>query len=233
MAVIETISEAAQTYTGRGGTLRLIRVKSSSELQLCSGEGEGVKYTALSYSWGTSILSENEQRLVNRGKTTYENLEGRRRSFMASELPATLQDAISLTRRVGLEYIWIDSICIVQDADNREDFFREAPQMHEYYGNAYFTLCVCSNLKVTDSLFATRAAFSHVTNPCRLGGQWLTTPDTSLNEMRNHSPLAMRGWTLQEECLSPRILYWTPQRMYWSCSQRHLIESASRESGSK
>ncbi|OCL14334.1 HET-domain-containing protein [Glonium stellatum] len=208
---------------------RLIRIMSNSELQLSSGAPNGIKYAALSYSWGTKILADDEKSIVSAGMTTRTNLENRSESFQLSELPATLQDAILLVRRVGLEYIWIDSVCIVQDYENNEDFSREAPKMHKYYGNAYFTLCVCSNLKVTDRLLTTREAFSYSTSPCRLSVRWLSIFDTPLNDMRAHSPLATRAWTLQEERLSPRVLYWTPQRMYWSCSQRQRTESTSQE----
>ncbi|KAH7166372.1 heterokaryon incompatibility protein-domain-containing protein [Dactylonectria macrodidyma] len=207
---------------------RLIRIISESELQLCTLHIP-TKYVALSYSWGTKVLTEQDVLLMERGQTTHNNIKSRHDSFPLSDLPSTLRDAISFCRLIGLSYIWVDSLCIIQDANDRTDFAREAPKMHQYYGNAYFTLAVCSNFKATDALLASRTAFSHPIRASSLGGLWISTPDRSMAEMLSHSPLSKRAWTLQEESLSPRILYWTPQRMYWSCAQVQHIESAVQE----
>ncbi|KAH7140161.1 heterokaryon incompatibility protein-domain-containing protein [Dactylonectria estremocensis] len=208
---------------------RLVRIVSESELQLCTLGDTPTKYVALSYSWGTKVLTEQEILQMEHGQTTHGNIKSRHGSFPLSDLPSTLRDAISFCRLVGLSYVWVDSICIIQDANDRSDFEREAPKMHQYYGNAYFTLAVCSNFKATDALLASRTAFSHPIRASSLGGLWVSTPDRSMAEMLSHSPLSKRAWTLQEESLSPRILYWTPQRMYWSCAQVQHIESTVQE----
>ncbi|KAH6897308.1 heterokaryon incompatibility protein-domain-containing protein [Thelonectria olida] len=204
---------------------RLVGILSDSELQLCELEGEAVRYVALSYSWGTQILSKDEAAQLERGKTTSENLGARRISFSIAALPPTLRDAITFCRRMGISYIWIDSLCILQDDADKTDFVREAPKMHQYYGNAHFTLAVCSNLKATDPLLTPRTAYSHSLRPSRLGGLWISTFDLSMTDMLSQSPLSARAWTLQEQCLSPRILYWTPNRMYWSCARSQMVES--------
>ncbi|KAK5988423.1 hypothetical protein PT974_12578 [Cladobotryum mycophilum] len=206
---------------------RLVRITSKSKLQLCDGAqmDGGVEYAALSYSWGTQVVSTEELQIIDGSKTTRKNLASRYESFSLEKLPNTLADAISFCQRVGLSYMWIDSLCIVQDDHDRADFMQEAPRMHEYYGNATFTLAVCSNVKATDAFLRPRTAFNYHIKPCRLGSLWLLMPDISLTDLAPRSPLSTRAWTLQEERLSRRILYWTPNRMYWSCAQVQHGES--------
>ncbi|VUC37671.1 unnamed protein product [Clonostachys rosea] len=205
---------------------RLIRIVSESELQLCSID-EQVQYAALSYCWGSQLLTEKDGELLRGAMTTMENLEQRYESFSISELPATLRDAITIFRRAGLAYAWIDSVCIIQGQSDMSDFIREAPRMHSYYGNASFTLAVCSNSRATEALLSPRSAFSEVTQSCHLRGRYLLPPLVTLAEMLKSSPLTKRSWTLQEEHLSPRVLYWTPNRIYWSCADAQLAETAT------
>ena len=203
---------------------RLIRILGDGRLQLCSDAEPRAEYVALSYSWGTGLLSKRDKDDIGRSLTTYGNLYSRMVAFSASELPHTLRDAVTLVHRLGRSYLWIDSICIIQDEYDPTDFRKESPRMHEYYGNALFTISVCSNEKATDPLFVPRTAFHYPIPYAKLGGTWLTAPGPCLAEILARSPLASRAWTLQEERLSPRILYWTPHRLYWSCAQTRQIE---------
>ena len=168
-------------------------------------QGELVRYAALSYSWGTEITDDEEERKkIEATKTTRENLSRRKRLFLASELPKTIQDVIQLAWSLGIFYIWVDSMCIPQGSD----WNHEASKMHEVYGNACVTLCACSSEKSTDGLFRHREAWKYRSWPCQLDdGQFLANFDMALNEIRCNTPLFSRGWTLQEERLSPRILY--------------------------
>lgn len=54
------------------------------------------------------------------------------------KLPSTFQDAITVTRRLGIAYIWIDSLCIVQD--DAQDWEREAAKMALIFESAYLTI---------------------------------------------------------------------------------------------
>lgn len=190
----------------------------------CSSRAdEDIEYAALSYSWGSwDQLTKDEQRSIDDGKTTRANIQQRSQPFDCSELPVTIQDSIILMDRLYIEYIWIDTICIVQD--DHEDWQHEAAKMHEVYGNSCFTLCVCSSDNAAEHLFRKREAWSPATKPCRLGDQWLSNYEISLEEIRTQSPISTRAWTLQEERLSPRVLYWSAHKIYWSCSISQYIE---------
>lgn len=208
---------------------RLIKIVSETALQLCTHfNGAQARYVALTYAWGSSSLTDEESEAIQKGMTTCANVESRTASFSPSDLPATLRDALTLLRRMGVSYAWIDSVCIIQDAENGQDFALEAPKMHRYYGNALFTLAVCSNEKATSPFLVDRLAYSHTLLPCHLRGRWLAPLSSPLSDVLHRSPLAQRAWTLQEEHLSPRILYWTPTRVYWSCAAAQHSETATQ-----
>ena len=79
--------------------------------------------------------------------TLHSNIAQRMGTFPTSDLLATQRDAICFAHILGIKYVWIDAICIIQDST--PDWSHEAALMHEYYGNAYFTLCIASeNVRV-------------------------------------------------------------------------------------
>ena len=188
----------------------LIRILSDRSIQLC--ERQKVEYVALSYCWGNPEKGSPDWEETKRGETTSANLKERHQPFPMTELPATVRDALYIIYAIGIRYAWIDTLCINQDTKEGMEM------MHKIYSNALFTLCSCATTKATANLLNQREAWTQRTEPCRLGGQWLTTYDMSLNELRLRSPLAGRAWTLQEERLSPRMLYISSSRMYWSCA---------------
>lgn len=219
----------------RTGDLRLVKTSNKgsnkeepNEEDL--NEEDLVEYAALSYSWGDHLAkSKAEKARVKSHKTTEDlknddgeiiekgggNLKKRRKSFSAAQLPPTIQDVIKLTWDLGICYIWIDAMCIPPGVD----WNHEASKMHEVYGNAHVTLAICSSEMTTDGLLPTRQAWQHQRDACRLfSGYWLSNLDMPLNEIRLQSPLFTRAWTLQEERLSPRMIYVSGQRIYWSCS---------------
>lgn len=199
---------------------RLLHITSPSEVQLVDARQdlELVRYTALSYCWGSPDDEKTKQ-----GRTTDNNFASRScRPFPISELPATIRDAITMTRGCGLEYIWVDSVCIIQG--NVDDWFTEANRMHEVYANAYFTVCAASTDSASGGLFHTRQAWKYSIESCTLATQQISIRSYSFRELIEGSTWSSRAWTLQEEYLSPRIMYWTPQRMYWSCFRCFVTE---------
>lgn len=88
------------------------------------------QYVSLSYCWGKSLAYT----------TTTKNLELHKENngIQYDDLPKTLQDAVFLVRHLGLQYLWADCLCIVQD--NKADWEHEAGRMADVYTNAYLTL---------------------------------------------------------------------------------------------
>jgi len=100
-------SHAKCQWSGRDeAASRLINVGlsgSTQEPHVVLTEGRVFKYLALSYCWGT------KQPVVTKEK----NLNDHLRSLPISMLPYTIRDAITITRRLGVEYLWVDALCIV------------------------------------------------------------------------------------------------------------------------
>jgi hypothetical protein len=88
-------------------------------------EGEWV---ALSHCWGTKL----------RFVTVSSNIEAWMCSIPLQDMPPTFQDAVYTTRQLGYRYLWIDSLCIIQD--DHQDWVAESTRMREYYKHAAITI---------------------------------------------------------------------------------------------
>ncbi|KAH8890668.1 HET-domain-containing protein, partial [Thozetella sp. PMI_491] len=219
-------TECSNLRWSNGVPTRLIRIKSATEAVLVSSVQEPTKYVALSYCWGQPS-SDEELAIVTNGSTTKDNVVQRHAGFSRADLPATIRDAVTFAERIGVKHLWVDSVCIVQD--DGEDWARESALMHSVYGNSYVTLCVSSNDTATAPIFQDREAWSPVVRDCKLDSFFISCSGLPLDELRRHSPLSRRAWTLQEESLSPRVLYWSLNRVYWSCSRSSRMEGLARE----
>jgi hypothetical protein len=75
----------------------------------CSNKNKTLKYVALSHCWG--MLSETG---TPKFCTTHDNIKARRNGFDVSKLPKTFRDAVRVTQNLGIQYLWIDSLCIIR-----------------------------------------------------------------------------------------------------------------------
>ncbi|OBT66047.1 hypothetical protein VE03_03261 [Pseudogymnoascus sp. 23342-1-I1] len=201
---------------------RLIEIIDQDQLQLVDG-GKADKYVALSYCWGDkTILPSSEWDLIEKGKTTESNKQKRYAGFLVTDLPLTLRDAIIFTHNVGIRYIWIDAVCIIQDStvDKEEEIYR----MHEYYGNSIFTLCIGAASRATEGFLRTRTAWQRPGMVCEAENFKFVSEVPLFEDAHKQTVLSQRGWTLEEDCLSQRKIYWFHQFAYWSCSQGGCIE---------
>ncbi|KAH7237704.1 heterokaryon incompatibility protein-domain-containing protein [Fusarium redolens] len=104
-------------------------------MRLVTSNGRRDHYVALSHCW--------DQDASKHFNTTIGNLSSRTASINFEDMPKTFQDATIVTKRLGLRYIWIDSLCIIQGEDG--DWTTEAPKMGQYYGDAFMTIAAdCS-----------------------------------------------------------------------------------------
>jgi hypothetical protein len=88
-------------------------------------------YTTLSYCWGGAQDSSLKT-------TNLQKYEDPLFGINIANLPKKLQDAILVTRRLGIRFLWVDSLCIVQDDPN--DWKREAATMCHVYQNSHLTI---------------------------------------------------------------------------------------------
>jgi hypothetical protein len=170
------------------------------------------KYTALSYCWGTSPPYT----------TTSANLEEHIRGFSLTDLPGTIRDAVKVTRELGLRYLWVDALCIIQGSDEKaaRDWSRESSRMEEVYGNAYITIVAAAARRCGDGIFNVRSCVLPIRSDVASSVEGLVTIQKShyIKEFKDE-PINDRAWTLQERLLSTRILTYTTQEMSWQCNK--------------
>ncbi|KAI9767833.1 MAG: hypothetical protein M1839_004334 [Geoglossum umbratile] len=110
------------------------------------------QYCTLSYRWGLPQFNY---------KTTRDNFEKMQCSVPSDELPPLIRDAVTVTRRLDISYLWIDALCIIQGDDI--DWSNECPRMGYYYQNAYITICPSSAEDVRQSFIKPRRPVKHLT----------------------------------------------------------------------
>lgn len=193
-----------------------------------SGDGETGKWVALSYCGGADSS-------ITLNSSSFENL---RSGQPLSDFPLTLRDAVLVTRALGVRYLWIDCLCIFQDDTN--DMAAEASRRSRVYSNAVVTIAATTAETVNDGFLDKREPHFNcsfpwrrhdhpdsVKNDCRTYPVFFRGDRSPLNKERpRDSPWATRGWTLQEELLSKRILYYTKQEMIWQCHAGTATEPA-------
>lgn len=182
------------------------------------------RYIALSHCWGRDP-SRNVPQL------TQVNLKLRQREILLDSLSKTFRDAIQITRALSVRYIWIDSLCIIQDS--QEDFEKECAGMHFVYSQAFCTIAALGAEDGSEGCFMPRNLLR--LNPytfklSSLEGHWLSIQ--SHFERMPHDrlpyllrgPLNTRGWALQERQFSRRIIYYTKDQIIWECAESFAFE---------
>jgi hypothetical protein len=151
-------------------------------------------------------------------------------------LPATFQDAIDFTRRLGLQYIWIDSICIIQD--DAKDWSKQSSLMADIYQNAYVTLCATASSSDDGGLYLSTPQYwipRSIPVRKRDGVEYEIQirhemaerhfpPYLDAARTTKEFPLLTRAWTYQERLLSPRLVYFTAGEVMWECSEVSACE---------
>ncbi len=174
-------------------------------------------YACLSHCWGKI----QPLRTTIKPNTFEKHLE----EIRWEQLPKTFQEAIQVTRNFGIQYLWIDSLCIIQD--DPEDWKIEAAQMAEVYQNAVITFAGSASTGHSQGLFR-KADHDHVDRSL-----FDRTPLEGLEKIRkrkplshdsNDLPLMHRGWVFQERLLSSRYLHFGQNELLWECMERQICE---------
>jgi hypothetical protein len=201
------------------------------------------QYITLSHCWGKSELLTTKK----------ETLEARKEQISEAELPKTFRDAVAIARRIGIRYLWIDSLCIIQDS--KEDWQHEAALMGQYYTKSFLTISAAGSRDGDQGCLLPRRQY---TNPVRLNlkearpnirssrgclpcfpAQTITetiqAPLVGGNDVYmaysdpkvpfiHPEPADSRAWILQETALSPRVLLYGETMLAWLCNTRHCTE---------
>lgn len=179
-------------------------------VHLTSREDHGMRYLALSHCWGTAAKP------LELTSKTFDILT---QGFTLEDLPETFRDAVRICRALSVRYIWIDSLCIVQD--DSLDWEREATKMADVYGNSVCTIAAESSHSVHSGCFMPRNVIQ------RVGLTWSNGHGEVFNAVSYRSDdinLKTRGWVFQERLLSPRTLSFSSRGIAWICRQVNADE---------
>ena len=197
----------------------------SNRPRLLLSEARKGKYAARSYCWGKQ----------QQGILTRETLGSYMTQLDLEVLSQTIKDAILCTKKLGIDYLWCDALCILQDDDL--DKARELSDMKSTYANAYLTIVAASAVDATEGFLQDRprphVSFT-VPFPCSAGVfGTVSLRKTDRNDFGlDHydaypEPTSRRAWTLQEQLLSHRLLIFASITLQYQCenSVRNLGDS--------
>ncbi|KUJ22318.1 HET-domain-containing protein [Mollisia scopiformis] len=185
-------------------------------------------YTTLSHCWG------DQSAVFTTTKATIEDLV---MEIPWKRLPKTFQDAISITRCLGIHYLWIDSLCIIQD--DASDWIVESVKMAEIYSGSYLTIAATGASSPTSGCLTTRwhetdfgVRISHVDSRLQsdrlftaygIKARYLSKAHThfagELHPPISGAPLWNRAWAFQERILSNRLIHFHGEEMVWECRE--------------
>jgi len=145
-----------------------------------------------------------------------QRLEG----FNLSELPKTFQDAVIVTRELGVQYLWIDSLCIIQYGDNGEDWRSESCRMETVFSHAYCTIAATAAVDSNAGFLQRDVKFDHVYVQNASGKQFYISAD--IDDFDNNVDKALlntRAWVMQEGVLARRTIHFSANQTYWECGK--------------
>lgn len=199
----------------------------TAPIRLIDTQGKLFQYVTLSHCWGSGPT-------LTATKSNWQKLS---HNIPFDTLPPLFQDAIIITRQLGLRYIWIDSLCIIQDSVR--DWETESSKMGGIYENSYVTI------SATKSGDGSARCLLDRRKPVKLDYENTTGKEFALRAriMESHhpdiregepakpvGPLSTRAWALQESVLSTRILHYTATELLFECKTSYRCEcSPSRK----
>ena len=175
---------------------RLIKIDSADTVARCclyltKSDARNLNYLTLSHCWGNAKVF----------KLTHETLESMLEEIQLDLLPQTFKDAIHITRKLGYHYIWIDSLCVLQD--DQDDWAYESSTMNSIYSNSILTIAALWGHDSDWGCFSEREPLKQ--QHCRIGnwasgGIYVESSDNLLRDGGafdfDQSPLCKRAWVL-------------------------------------
>ncbi|KAK4159682.1 heterokaryon incompatibility protein-domain-containing protein [Cladorrhinum sp. PSN259] len=170
---------------------------------------------------------------------TSQNEKGNHANFLLGipNLPRTFEHAVQAARKLQVRYLWIDSLCIIQDEP--EDWAKEAQLMHKVYRHAWCNISATASRNSGEDLFRTRTSerlvgplvldFGGPRNAVLVEEDYFTaavelSPLQTVSTGPDVDPVVppadsqQRAWVLQERLLSPRILHFAENQVFWECN---------------
>jgi hypothetical protein len=166
------------------------------------------RYLALSYVWGGTpqlqLTSSNLEELQ-----THMSL---RKHW--DKIPRVIQDAIDFTAAIGEYCLWVDTLCIAQDSENRHE---DITRMNEIYSGAKCTLVALCSKDATNPLAGFRPGTRKIKPIAKCHDLLIAKRSPDLSKIFSMSSYETRAWTFQERLLSSRCLFFTNEQLFFHC----------------
>ncbi|KAI0556264.1 HET-domain-containing protein [Xylaria curta] len=173
-----------------------------------------IQYATLSYCWGRSHPL----------KSTKDSFKEFEEAVPTELLPATYREFIKIARALAIPYVWIDALCIIQD--DKDEWQHEAARMGDIFQGSTLTIVATQSSDTLEGCFpVTEQADPNNGALLRVRQQQTEKPDILARIYKGDfrqssvqdSIISDRGWTLQEQLLSPRIVYCMENDVHWQC----------------
>ncbi|ETS75716.1 hypothetical protein PFICI_12660 [Pestalotiopsis fici W106-1] len=187
-----------------------------------------VPYAALSYCWG-------DQSKYPPLETRPTTIRDRLKSIDIDQVPHTIRDAVIVTRRLGIQFLWVDALCIIQgDTKDWQDHVALLPAI---YSNAWIVIAAALGDSSHSGFLQRDRTLNQISIPCnalkrRFGHSGKITLDMDSNlsyewdyfrQEIDGSPWDRRAWTHQERTFARRVLFFG-NRLYYQCQECSRIE---------
>lgn len=196
---------------------RLLSVRGAPRLFLAAELQENQEYATLSHCWGTTEF------LVLKNSI----LETFRRRIPEEALTKTFKDAIEICSYLEIDFLWIDSLCIIQD--DPKDWQMESAKMASIYGNSKLNIAADGARDGTIGCFLKRKPTWRSRVSTILKGEHVvyeSVPDRYGHiPLFDDEPLRSRGWAVQEYLLPARTLHFTSTQVVWECNENKACET--------
>ncbi|KAJ8133546.1 hypothetical protein O1611_g71 [Lasiodiplodia mahajangana] len=177
------------------------------------------EFIALSHPWGDKDKHSHYC-------TTRQNISDHRNGIKVDSLPSTFKHAIEVTRQLGLRYLWIDSLCIIQGEGG--DFDEQAKLMETVFSSAYCVIAAtCAKGMSSGFLNSRRREIFRFEKPGE-SAVYVCEPIDNFQLEVIEGPLNKRGWVLQERALARRTIYFAENQTYWECGYGVRCETSTR-----
>jgi Heterokaryon incompatibility protein (HET) len=206
---------------------RLIQVGSgrAPPKLILSGEGAGnqCKYITLSHCWGRLLPIQ----------TVKANLQEFSKRIPYEHIPQTFRDAISITKALDISYLWIDALCIVQDCP--EEWEAEASKMKHIYAGGFLNIAASDASDSQEGCFPVLNSAKLGTKTCfdaeisnKVAGLVVRAQVGDFRQTTKNTVLSTRGWVLQEQLLSRRMISCMSSNLHWECMKTYQTETGAQ-----
>lgn len=177
------------------------------------------RYMTISHRWSSKPLP----------KLSDSNIDSFRQGLPVAILPKAFQDAITVVRYFGIRYLWVDSLCILQDSEI--DWQRESSQMSAIYGNSLCNISATGSTDNATGFFASRNP--NIGLPCRVHPVWAEKLEHGFTVLDSfiwwsqvlNTALMKRGWVFQERLLAPTVLHFGENQLFFECRELDACET--------